>query len=424
MPIARRRSAEDSPGAASTLRVNAQRLLDRLQALAGIGADGRGGVTRMAFTPEDHAARQWLRETLAASGLEARTDAGANLVAHRPGALAGPPVLMIGSHIDTVAGGGRLDGAYGVIAAMEVLTTLHERGIETAAPVVAIAFTNEEGATFPLPMWGSRVVTGTLDGVDLGARDRTGRSLGDALAEAGGDLDRLASARWQPGSVAAFLEAHIEQGPVLERTGRDIGVVDAVVGRLMHDVVLRGRAGHAGTSPMDGRRDALVAAARVVEAVRRLALDGPCQAATVGRLDVEPDMSNVVPGRVSLSTDLRAAERDRLALADRELRAELGRIAAGAGVEIEVAAVDEIRPAPMDPRLRAVIQAAADGLGHPWMTLPSGAGHDAQVMATLAPAGMLFVPSRDGISHSHSEHTDEAQLVRGADVLLHSVLRA
>lgn len=411
-----------TPPAPRTPRIDPRRLLARLEELGRIGALPSGGVSRLAFSEADVAARAWLRREAGSHGLESSTDPAGNLLVRRPGDARDIPVVMTGSHLDTVVRGGTLDGAYGVVAGLEVLATLQEHAVDLPCPPVLVAFANEEGASFRLPMWGSRAIAGATRGLRLDAGGVDGRSLDAALAAVGGDLGRLAESRWPAGSIAAFVELHVEQGPVLEDTGVDIGVVEAIVGRRVLEIELRGQARHSGTTPMEARRDALAAAAGVVGAVERLATGGPCLAATVGRLEVHPNMVNVVPERVRLCADLRAPDDGLLDAADARLRAELDAVAARSGVRAEIVATDRIPPAPMDAGVREVLREVTEALGRSWTALASGAGHDAQFLAGLAPTGMVFVPSHRGISHAPEEHTDDRHLVQGAEVLLHAVV--
>ncbi|GAA3681571.1 Zn-dependent hydrolase [Nonomuraea antimicrobica] len=411
-------TTEANPG----LTIDGARLLGRLRRLAEIGADDRGGVTRPGFTPEDRLGREYVAREAAAAGLSPRVDAAGNLIVRgpRPG---GRPVLMMGSHLDTVRRGGPLDGAYGVLAGLEVLQQLAAHGPPTAAEPVLVAFANEEGARFPCPFWGSLALTGRLDRGPGEVSDERGVTLGEALRETGGDPDALESARWRPGTIAAYLELHIEQGPILEATGTTIGVVDGIVGRTILDIEVHGRAGHAGTTPMAARADALAAAARAVLAVERLAGDDDrCAVATVGRLAVEPGVTNVVPGLVRMTAELRDGDRDRLRKAEEELLRRLAEIEAP-GVRIASRVSDRIEPVPTDPELRSLIAAGADALSCSHRPIFSGAGHDAQIVAAVAPIGMIFVPSRNGVSHVPEESTADADLIAGAQVLLATVRR-
>ncbi|MGI8664450.1 MAG: Zn-dependent hydrolase [Jatrophihabitans sp.] len=397
-------------------------LLASVEALARVGADPRGGLSRLGLTASERAARELVSGLARRYGLQAGTDAAANLILRRREPVTGRPILLIGSHLDTVEQGGSLDGAYGVLAGVQVLRVLDQLTLRLPYEPVVIGFANEEGGYLNCPFWGSKAFTGQLaDPGELIARD--GTPIDSVLRAAGGDLSRLGQARVAPGSVGGYLELHIEQGPVLHEAGIPIGVVSAITGRTVLSVVVEGSQNHAGTTPMEHRRDALAAAARVVLAVEAMARDERrCAVATVGTLDVDPQSTNVVAGRVRLGVELRDSAPRRLAEAERSLAGRLDQIAASCRVQISQAPVMRCAPALGDPRLIEQISSAADRLGLESMLLASGAGHDAQVMAAETPIGMIFVPSIGGISHAPGESTAAADLVRGADVLLQAAL--
>jgi beta-ureidopropionase / N-carbamoyl-L-amino-acid hydrolase len=398
----------------AALIVDAARLLRVIDELGQIGADRSGGVSRLGFSPEEDAAREYLAGVARQGGLSAHVDEAGNLIVRMPTQQPSPPALLIGSHIDSVVNGGRLDGAYGVAAGLESMLALAGRDMARQYEPVLVAFANEEGALFPCPFWGSLALAGHAPEMSSSFRA--------ALARAGGDPANVQCAAWPACDVGAYLELHIEQGPVLEHNGIPIGVVDGIVGRTIFEVTVRGDQNHAGTTPMSERTDALVAAARVVHAVedlsRRYAL---CSVSTVGKLDVEPGVVNVIPGKVTLSAEIRDIREDSLARAEGALQAALRDIEAASGACVEVTVTTRAQPVPTNPRLRAVIASAADSLDLPHMTLSSGAGHDAQMIASLAPIGMIFVPSQAGISHSPAENTAAEDLVNGANVLAAAV---
>lgn len=394
-------------------------MLDCLRELAKIGADPRGGLTRLGLSAAESQARAFLSELSRSAGLAAEIDPAANLLIRRPGADPGKPVVLMGSHLDTVVQGGWLDGAFGVAAAVEVLRRITELGPGLSCEPVAVAFANEEGALVQEPFWGSRALCGLLAHATA-----SGRPAREYLLDAGGDPGRLAEAAWAPGRIRAYLEPHIEQGPVLERLGLPIGIVDAIVGRTVLEAEIQGEQQHAGTTPMADRRDALAAAAEFLLRVRQIAAqDHACATATVGQLDVAPGTTNTIPGLVRLRADLRDTDPGRLARAESAVRAAGARTQRESGCQVTVRTAHRSAPARTDPELRQVIADAAAGLGLAGHVMPSGAGHDAQIVASIAPAGMIFVPSRGGVSHAPAEDTSDAALVSGADVLLGAAFR-
>ncbi|WP_165945625.1 Zn-dependent hydrolase [Micromonospora sp. KC606] len=415
-----------APGVAARrqhLRVDGPRLLARIERLRAVGATPAGGVSRLAFTPDDTRGRELVASYLRAAGMGVEVDPAGNLIGRRLGARPDRPWLVLGSHLDTVPDGGPLDGAYGVLAAVEVAHVLAEHGVEMGFPVAVIGFMNEEGAFGTPGMWGSHAFAGQFDRTWLSGVDSRGEPVRDLLRAAGGDPGRVPRAAWPDGSVGAYLELHIEQGPVLETEGYPIGVVTAITGRVTIDVTVRGQANHAGTTPIALRRDALVAAAQFVLAVRDIAgEDGIVRVATVGCCTVEPDAWNVVPGLVRLRADLRDVAEESLDAAVEALRRVAEKIGAETGTVVELAPSQVVQPMACDGRLRRLISAASDALGLPYHHLPSGAGHDAQIVGRLAPMAMIFVPSQGGRSHVATESTAPEDIVAGANVLLHTVL--
>lgn len=410
-------TAERLGDAVPRVRVDGRRLLSGIETLALIGADPLGGITRLGFSHEEDEARSWLMDRAKHASLDACVDAAGNVIIRRKAAHSGKAALVMASHMDTVRQGGALDGAYGVLAALEVLTVLEEQDVDLPLEPVAIAFANEEGGLFPYPFFGSRAVAGSLDPGDVFTTS-DGLGLREPLRRAGGDLARIEHAAWPDGAIGAYLELHIEQGPVLESNGLPIGVVEGITGRTIFEVEVSGRSGHAGTTSMDMRADALVAASHAVLAVEALTARGLCRVATVSRLQAAPDQVNVVPGTVGLTGEFRDMSAARLQATEKELTRDLAAIAHMQGVRIDCRIVDRVQPVATDPALQAAITGAVRGLGLPSMSLESGAGHDAQIIAARAPIGMIFVPSREGVSHAPEEHTDDAALVAGADALL------
>lgn len=407
--------------------IDGARMLDRLERLARIGATSGGGVTRLAWSPEMDRATDLVSDWSEQAGATVVVDPVGNLIAELPGTEAGLPPVVTGSHLDTVVDAGPLDGAYGVVAGVEVLAALQRAGVRLRHPLRVVAYANEEGLVAPA-FTGSRAIAGILDtGDPAGGPCASPSRAGPTLAgppHAGRlptDPEAAAAARW-PGPVAATVELHIEQGPVLDSTGPVIGVVTAITGQQRGTITITGAANHAGTTPMDMRHDALVAAARAVLAIRSLAVDGLTEVATAGRLDVSPNAANVVPGRCQLSFDIRSPDAARIGRAVEVLGANLDRIAAETRTSITVDAQPPTAPAPTDAGLRTLIARAAAARGLPSTEMTSGAGHDCANLARLGPIAMIFVPSIAGVSHHPGEATDPAHLVAGAEVLLDTLL--
>lgn len=399
----------------SPLRVNGERLVRRIMELAEVGAIDGGGVCRLALTDEDRAGRDrvvgWMREL----GLAVTVDRIGNVMGVRAGARDLPPVV-IGSHIDTVRTGGKYDGNLGVLAGLEVIERLAEAGVVTDHPLAVAFFTNEEGARFAPDMMGSAVHQGALAlDVALATCGIDGATVGDELARIGYAGDTPC------GDVraAAYLELHVEQGPVLERECVEIGAVTGVQGISWTEVALGGVSNHAGTTPMSMRHDAGLVAAEIACFVRRLARElGGAQVATVGHLTFAPNLVNVIPNRVVMTLDLRNTDLAALERAEREAFTFVERAAAAEGVTVTRRTLARFAPVAFAPAMIDRVVAAARAQGRSVRRLPSGAGHDAQMFAPRCPTGMIFVPSAGGISHNVREYTAPAQLVAGADILL------
>jgi beta-ureidopropionase / N-carbamoyl-L-amino-acid hydrolase len=399
------------------LRVDSDRLRSDFDALAEIGATPDGGIARTTFSEAHLAARAWFHERARAAGLETNVDSAANYSAILPARDPGARTLMLGSHLDSVRRGGRYDGALGVLCALEVLRAIKDAGLDLPVAVEAVDFTDEEGTL--IGTLGSWALAGQLSQEVLAA-PRGGRELLVAeFARLGLTDDGMLAARRDPETLVGYLELHIEQGPVLERAGIDIGIVTGIIGSSSFRLVFEGDARHAGTTPMDARRDAALGAAGFVLGVREtVTRDFPGCVATVGDIATEPGSFNVVPGRARLRMECRsldAAELDALEVALTE-RAHVE--AEAFGLDVTVERVGRWEPAPTDDRVRAAFAEAAAALGLTTMGLPSGAGHDAQALAAITPSGMVFVPSAGGVSHDPTEHTAWEDCVNGANVLL------
>jgi beta-ureidopropionase / N-carbamoyl-L-amino-acid hydrolase len=400
--------------------VHAGRLLARLAALARISASPPPAVTRLAWSAEWREAADRLLEWSAEAGADAWVDPVGNVIAQRAGAEGSHAPLVTGSHLDTVPEGGALDGAYGVVAAWEMLSALQDSGVRLLHPVRAVAFVNEEGVVAP-PYTGSRAVAGLIEAAELAGTGPDGRTLQAVLQNAGCRPELLHQAAW-PAGAAAFVELHVEQGPVLDASGVPVGVVTAITGQQRGTIEVKGWANHAGTTPMTMRRDALVAAAELVLAVESLAGPGRCDVATVGRLQVEPGAANVIPSRVVMSLDVRSPHPDRVEVALEELGHRTKAICDARGVEVELDLFAPTPPVAVNPVVEDVIETAARALGLESVRLSSGAGHDCAILAGQAPVGMIFVPSTGGVSHHGAEATADAALVDGARMLLRCLI--
>ncbi len=391
-----------------------------LRDLAAIGADPEGGVTRVAWSPALLEALHWFAERGRAVGATTAIDAAGNAFLRAGGGASAGPAFLIGSHLDTVPRGGAYDGALGVLAGLDVLRHFHESGDAPGCPVWVNAFMDEEGTRFGTALFGSRAFAGH-DLSDLAARaDKAGVTVAEAMQACGRDAAALGEAQ-AIDRVRGYLELHIEQGPVLEQSGEQIGVVTSIVGLLGLQVRLTGQANHAGTTPMDMRRDALAGASRAVLELRDLARRLPTVTANVGTIAVEPGGKNVIPGACSFSVDIRAADQATYLTLDAATRATLARIASEESLGLEVTEIYRLAPVPMDTAFVDAIERAAELEGASHRRMPSGAGHDAQVIAPHVPAGMLFVPSRGGISHNPAEHTEPEQCATGSRVLARAV---
>lgn len=398
------------------LRTNGARLLDSLARLAEIGATPEGGAERLAFTPEDGAGRDLVRSWMEDSGLRVRVDGIGNVIARREGDDPDAAPVMLGSHTDTVGNGGRYDGNLGVLAALEVARTLNDGEIRTRRPLEVAIFSNEEGSRYHPDMLGSLVYAGGLDleaawALQNPEGERTLKEELDAIGYLGNEP--------VPGPPpAAYVELHIEQGPVLEAEDIAFGAVTGVQGILWEEITLSGAANHAGTTPMRFRHDAGVVAAEAVLLARGLTRELSGQVATIGRMSFSPGLTNVVPGRATFTLDIRNPDPSRLLRAEEDFFAGLRAAAEREGVRIERRELARFGPAVFDERIISLVEEAAAALGGSCRRLPSGAGHDAQMLSRVAPTGMIFVPSVDGISHNPKEFTTEDHVVAGADALL------
>jgi len=407
-------AANPQPPLADSARVE-QHLVE----LAHFGANPEGGVSRVAFSDADVAGRAYVKRLMETAGLEVRIDAAGNLIGRREGSDRKLPAIVVGSHTDSVPHGGNYDGDVGVMGGIEVAQQLGARHIRLRHALEVVDFTDEEGG-----LVGSRAMAGHLRSATLDLVNTSGRSVRDGIRLLGGDPDDISHARRSRGELAAYLELHIEQGGTLERTHTDIGVVEGIVGIHWWEATVTGVANHAGTTPMNQRHDALLAASELVLAVNAAATGFPGrQVATVGRIRAEPGAPNVIPGKVVLSVEVRDLDAARIAAVFERIQTRATAIAQARGTTIEFRDLEATAmPALTDPRLQRIIDGAAHALGLTTMAMPSGAGHDAQDIAVIAPIGMIFVPSVGGISHSPREYTAPEDITHGVNVLLRAVL--
>lgn len=412
--------------AAGAPRADATRLRERLEALSAFGRPAGGsfadGVSRVAYSDADVAGRGYIIGLMKAAGLAPRIDPAGNIFARRPGTDNSLAPVLFGSHIDSVPEGGNFDGDLGTLAAIETMQVLRDAGIATRRPLEIVCWSNEEGVAFNNGLTGSRAAAGELEPGEMDAV-WNGVRKADAIRKIGGAPERIAEARLPKGAFDSYLELHIEQGGTLDAAGIPIGVVDGIVAIHRYNVTIRGFANHAGTTPMPVRQDALLAASHLTIAVNEIVRREPGrQVGTVGQLNVTPNAPNVVPGMVRLTVELRDLDAEKIVKLAEQIRARAAEIAGQTRTQIEFHQAARHAASLASPDVQRTIEAACAKLGLAFRHLPSGAGHDAQPMATLAPMGMIFVPSVNGISHSPKELTRWEDCARGADVLLQAVL--
>ncbi len=407
-----------SSGDRPNLRIDADRLWSSLMELAQIGGTEKGGVCRIALTDLDRQGRdlfvRWAKE----AGCTVKVDKVGNIFARREGRDPSKPPIMTGSHLDTQPTGGKFDGAYGVMAGLEVLRVLHDTNYVTEAPIEVAVWTNEEGCRFAPAMVASGVFGGAFElDYALSRIDRDGVTFGDALKKIGYDGDEPVGGR----EVGAFFEAHIEQGPILEREEKTIGIVTGAQGQRWYDISWTGMESHAGTTPMEGRRDALVGAAELIVEARRIG-SRPNGRSTVGVIDSLPQSRNTIPGRVSMTIDFRHPDDDELTTMDAEMREAAAEIAKRHGLEVKIEQVWYFAPTPFTEELVDGVRRAARHAGYEHMDIVSGAGHDACYVARVAPTAMVFVPCKDGISHNEVEDATKADIGAGCQILLQAMV--
>ena len=405
---------------ATHLAIDPKRLWSTILETAAIGGTAKGGICRLALSDEDRRVRDWLVAAMRDAGLEVGIDDMGTIYAVRPGRDMAKPPVAFGSHLDTQPTGGKFDGVLGVLAGLEVMRVLNDAAIETEAPLCLVNWTNEEGARFAPGMTASGVFAGEIDkDWALARTDRDGIRFGDALEGIGYRGSERAGER----RFSAMVELHIEQGPILEEARQDIGVVTAAKGMIWSDARAVGRESHAGSTPMGLRRDALCAFAELVLGVERIARDeGPDGVATIGVADILPASRNTIPGEVRFTLEMRHPDLAALERMDAAADRLAAAIMKDRGVELSIERIWRKDPITFDRTVASTIRAAAEGLGYSCRDMTSGAGHDACLVASVAPTAMIFVPSQGGISHNEAEFTSSAECAKGANVLLHAVL--
>ena len=405
-----------------TLTINGERLMQMMADVAAIGALPNGGVRRLAFSPEDREARQLVQGWMEAAGMTVTIDAAANMIGRYEGRFPHAPALATGSHLDTVPNAGIYDGTYGVLAGVEMARTLHDHGIRPDHPIEVIVFADEERT-----MIGSKAMAGKAK-LDPNFYDHPNYEPIDiGLKCIGGDWDQLPSAQRDTDGLAAFVELHVEQGPVLEAAGSPMGLVTGIVGQRRYLINIDGSASHAGTTPMTMRQDAMVAASQIVLAVNRIGNktgDGyGDQVATVGSMKLSPNVANTIPGRVEMTLDIRDLCNQRLDAMIQELELEVSEIANQTQTKIHIKPQLRNEPVPVNSHIYNAIGQVCEQLQLPVQALPSRASHDAQIIASITDMGMIFVPSEGGISHSETEYTSPEHCIQGANILLHTLLK-
>lgn len=403
----------------TALTIDGDRLNANIDRLAKVGKQPSGCISRLAFSPEALQARYLIQQWMVDAGMTTRIDAAGNLIGIYAGTMKSVPALATGSHIDTVPSGGRFDGVLGVLAGIEVVRTLHENNLRLNHPIEVIAFTDEENT-----MIGCQAIAGTvLTNEPERYRSKTDQPIQAGLESIGGNWDAIATAKRDRSNLCAFIELHVEQGAVLEQAGKAIGVVQGVVGMRRKAITITGQANHAGTTPMDMRQDALVAAAQMVLAVRQIAHQMPSQpVATVGYLEVFPNAVNIVPGDVKLSVDMRDLHKDCLDHMLDLMEQQAEAIAADTHTTIDIKPLLCVEPTLAADSVQRAIVAVCQQLGLSYCHLPSRAGHDSLEVGRITDMGMIFVPSQSGISHSEAEYTAPEQCTQGANVLLHALV--
>ncbi len=401
------------------VKVDGERLNQRFVDLARFGKNAESGMDRVAYSEADVESRPFLKSSLEAAGLEVHVDEAGNIFGRRQGGDPELPPIVFGSHTDSVPNGGMFDGPVGTLSAIEVAQVLYERKITTRHPLEVVIFTDEEGG-----LVGSKALIGELSSAALEQESHSGKTIAEGITALGGNPEQLANVVRSKGEIAAYVEIHIEQGRILDSERIEIGVVEGIVGISWWDVTIEGSANHAGTTPMNLRNDALLSAAEFVLAVNRVVTSTPgSQVGTVGRISAVPGAPNVIPGKVEMSLELRDLSKSKVDALFKSIEEEAEAIAEKNKTPISFFPSEtSATPSLTDPRIRDAITASAEKLGLSHKLMPSGAGHDSQSVAEIAPIGMIFIPSVDGISHSPKEYSRPGDIENGANVLLQTIL--
>lgn len=406
----------------SNIVINANRLWNRIDELASIGKNEKGAITRFSFTKEDRAAKDLVSMYMKEAGMSVREDEIGNLIGLYEGNVPGAPVIIIGSHVDTVKNGGKFDGALGVLAGIEVVQTLFERGEKLDHPIEVIAFTDEEGSRFNFGMIGSKAMTGKLSQEDLQMRDVEGTTIEKAMQHAGYQSTKLSDVQRDPSSITCYLELHIEQGKVLEKSNLPVGIVSGIAGPLWMKFQLVGEAGHAGATPMHMRKDPMTAFGTIVTEVEKIARTYEDTVATVGIVEVKPGGVNIIPGEVLFTIDLRSIDLSTRNKAEEEITEMIEKKSKTFQLLYKKEILQNVEPVLCAKEVQEVMSEKIQQHGYETITLPSGAGHDAMQFKDICPVGMVFVRSKDGISHHYAEFSSKEDCHSGTQILYETVL--
>ena len=403
--------------------IKLERIIKDIETLAEFNATPGNGVTRLSFTEEDRKAREYIRNQMEEIGLRTWEDGYSNLFGRREGKDPNAPTIMIGSHFDSVINGGPFDGVAGLVAALEVARVLVENDVDHHYPIEVVAMNDEEGVRFGTGLSNSRAMVGAIKEEELdNAMDMDGISLRQAMIDFG-ITPNLKDAKREKGSIKAFIELHIEQGPILEEEEKDIGLVETIVGIDKYDCIFKGKSGHAGTTPMNNRRDALMGAAEFALSINRIVKEvGGGTVGTVGEFNLSPNAPNVIPGQVQMSIDIRSGKDENIKKVRTEMMKELERIGNSLNLETDIKNSLYVPPVQMSDEIIDIMEEKVQELGHSYKKMDSGAGHDAMIMAEITSTSLIFVPSKDGLSHHPDEWTDYKELKKGVELMLNTVV--